>query len=166
MKILNVVLFGLLLLAIGCTKPPDYPDEPVIEFLRMTKTSMEQGALNNDSLTITISFTDGDGDIGNEDSENAQQIISAFFTDTRTDYEFSPTFAIPHIPDQGAGNGISGEINMSIFTSCCLYPDATPPCTASSEYPEDMLSYRIKIVDRAGNESNVIETPPITLLCN
>lgn len=144
----------------GCLRPPEYPLEPVIEFRQLSRDWMSQDQFNTDSLLITISFTDGDGDIGTEDGT-----FDLFITDTRDNF-MPPAYRLPKVPEQGTGNGISGEISFVVFTTCCFFPDGQDPCTVNPTYPTDTLSYLIYIRDRAGHTSNVIETPPIVLLCN
>ena len=158
-------VFLTLLFVLSCTKPPDYPDEPVIEFLSMSKNTMLQSDVFGDSLTVTISFTDGDGDIGQD--ENTAQI---FILDTRFDPpNLEPTISIPLVPEQGAGNGISGTMTFLLYSKCCfLYPPTGPvqTCEPIAGFPTDTtLVYEMYIIDRAGNESNRITTDPITLLC-
>ncbi len=147
------------LILTSCLNPPEYPIEPQIEFLRMTKGTMIQNQLNTDSLLLTIGFTDGDGDIGLEGGG-----FDLFITDTR-DNVMPPAYRIPKVPEQGIGNGISGEISFIIYTTCCYFPNGQDPCTSSTTYPVDTLSYLVYINDRAGHQSNVIETPPILLQC-
>lgn len=144
----------------GCLRPPEYPLEPVIEFRQLSRDWMSQDQFNTDSLLITISFTDGDGDIGTEDGT-----FDLFITDTRDNF-MPPAYRLPKVPEQGTGNGISGEISFVVFTTCCFFPDGQDPCTVNPTYPTDTLSYLIYIRDRAGHTSNVIETPPIVLLCD
>jgi len=164
MKIGNALFMVILLIGIilSCTKPPDYPDEPVIAFGRLTKTIIEQGNAGTrpDTLELIIDFTDGDGDIGSDS-------INVFLTDSRNGAR--EIFRINPIPKQGTGNGISGEIMIKMPNRvyfCCTFPNTTNTCFPSKEYPEDMVSYKVQIKDRAGNLSNEIETPPITILCN
>jgi len=146
-------------LLFACTNPPEYPLEPIIEYERITKNTLNQSAFNADSTLLTISFTDGDGDIGNEDS------ISIFIIDNRIDFE-QPGYKIPFIGEQGVGKGISGEISFVLPTSCCIYADGSPPCRPSTTQLLDTLTYDIYIIDRAGNESNRVTTEPIFLRCN
>ena len=156
-----------LLVALGfcfaCTNPPDYPDEPEIEFLRLSKPNLD--IPNRDSLLLTIGFTDGDGDLGYED-----KTPNIFFIDKRTDSDtVFLTYATPMVSLQGAGNGISGEISVvlnGIINVCCIYPDGSNPCQANPLFPTDTVVYEIYIKDRAGNESNRILADPIVLLCN
>jgi len=159
MKILKyAILISITsLFALSCTQPPDYPDEPVIKFERLSKSIMQQGNLLQDSLLLTISFTDGDGDLGDEENN-----VHIRLKDKRINLE-SATFSIPLIPEQGSGNGISGDINMVVFTSCCILDNRT--CEPFAELPVDTLIYEIQIEDRAGNLSNIVESDPIYLRC-
>lgn len=159
-----VIILGGFTLFQYCVKPPEYPVEPIIAFKSMLKNTMKQNGLGSDSLVITFTFTDGDGDLGFEDNSK-----SIFLVDTRDDVEKLP-YSIPFVGLQGVGNGISGEITVKFANSqtCCIYDPNTgvPPCDVK-DAPElrDTLSFRIRIKDRAGHFSNEIETDPIYLLC-
>lgn len=165
-RILPAALFSILL--VGCVQPPEYPIEPVIEFMSLSQDVIPQGKSSDNSLTITIGFTDGDGDIGHFGDESENQINDLFVRDLRTD-EISQQFIIWFVPEQGTTNGISGEISFDIPTTCCIFPDfvtdAILPCEPSTQYPVDTLIYEIYIQDRAGNESNRVLTQPIFLQC-
>ena len=95
---------------IACTKPPDYSDTPEIAFISLSETTMTQGSQNEEFITLTISFTDGDGDIGIDGGEP-----SVYFKDLRDGSEFI-TFVAPVVPEQGVGNGISGEMYIKVNT--------------------------------------------------
>lgn len=157
---------GLLLLfaIIGwrCLDAPNYPDEPFIEFLGSSKDTLLQGIFQEDSLTISFRFEDGDGDIGRTDQEPENNI---FFIDERTG-TLDNTFGIPTIPEDGAGNGVEGEVRILLFSTCCIYQDGSDPCMPNDQFPLDTVQYRIYIKDRAGHKSNEILTSPIILLCN
>lgn len=159
-RYLFLVLFVGTILA--CTNSPNFPITPEIEFIGASKNSMIQNSLNTDSIFISISFTDGDGDLGGITDASNQNI---FITDNRTG-EIYDRFRIPDIPQQGASNGISGDIIMRLYTTCCLFPENIPPCEAPLDYPTNELTLDISIMDRAGNMSNTITTPPIILLCD
>lgn len=164
MKIFSLASMLLVIaLIIGCIKPPDYPVEPNISFKSLSKNTMKQGqSPNDDFLYLTINFTDGDGDIGNDAGDTLTK-FNIEITDTR-DNSVIP-YKAPIVPLIGANNGISGEIELKLFTSCCLYSDGFRPCEAHPSIPADTLSYKVVLVDRAGHKSNVIETPPIYLDC-
>jgi hypothetical protein len=161
-------LFLLLLLAFfqACVEPPDYPEGPELEFVSLNKDTILQGSPgNNDELRITFSFTDGDGDLGTEPSK------PIVLTDMR-DGSQEWSFGFDAVPELGAANGISGEMTVIINTGfsgvCCIYErdDQVSPCGQPSILePIDTLIYQIQVTDRAGNVSNVIQTPPIFVLC-
>ncbi len=145
----------------GCVDSPNFPDEPRIELVGLSKDTMKQGIFQEDSLTVVFRFEDGDGDIGRTDQEPDNNV---FFIDERTG-TLDNTFGIPEIPHEGAGNGVEGEVRILLFSTCCIYPDGSDPCTINDQYPLDTVQYRIYIKDRAGHQSNEILTGPIVLLC-
>lgn len=150
----------------SCTQPPEYPIEPVIDFVNLSKSEMKQGRFGEDTTYVTISFTDGDGDIGHFKEGSQQVEADLFLTDLRTTAQ-SEQFSVWFIPELGSSNGISGEITFRLLTTCCIYPPNSnfEPCEPSAVYPVDTLVYEIYLVDRAGNESNRIQTDPIFLQC-
>lgn len=144
----------------ACASPPDYPIEPHIEFFSLSKDTLKRGIFN-DTTFITLSFTDGDGDIGSPDT------LDLFVYDTRTGL-LANQYTIPEVPELGANNGIKGEITVQVPSSCCLFdPDLLlDPC--KDEHPSllyDPIVYEIFIFDKAGHKSNVIQTPPVYIRC-
>ena len=155
----------LLLDATGwqCLNAPDYPDTPFIEFLSVSKDTLLQGQFMEDSLFVTFNFQDGDGDIGREEQDTTNNV---FFIDERSGV-VDNTFGIPAIPEEGAANGVEGEIKILLFSTCCYYSDGM--VDACEQHPTilfDTVQYRIYIMDRAGHKSNEILTSPIILKCN
>ena len=167
MKQLTIFLFSALaaMILASCVKRPDYPIEPVLNFIGMNKQIIAQGSPSSaaDTLAITFGFTDGDGDLGHPDGT-----LDIFLTDSRDGFE--ETLKLPVIPEQGSGNGISGEITVLVFNKpfniCCTYPNGQVPCTPSTVFPTDTFSYSIRIRDRAGHFSNSVQSERITILCN
>lgn len=161
-------LLFLLIIIVGaslfnnCAKSPNYPDEPEIGFVGFSKTTLRQGSINNDSTFLTISFRDGDGDLGLDETVLETNL---FLLDNRTG-ELYNQYKTPLIPEEGVGNGVEGEMRILLFTTCCTFPDNIPPCESPDLYPTDEITFDVYIEDRAGNQSNVITTPPLTLLCN
>ncbi|MCI4647795.1 hypothetical protein [Phaeodactylibacter sp.] len=159
-----VMILGLSLALISCVKPKDYPIEPKIEYIGFNKLTILQGGPNapNDTLFLRLGFTDGDGDLGNDDSA-----IDIFITDSRTP-RFQEIRKLPVIPEEGVGNGISGEIILrfpnKIDQICCL--EGEEACAGPIEgVPSETFSYQIQIRDRAGNLSNAVRTETVTILC-
>lgn len=141
----------------ACTQAPDFPLEPVISNLQIDKNILKQGLSNQDSLMISIDFTDGDGDIGSDS-------LSITVIDNR-DNSIAEQYKIPIVPEAGSGNGIEGTIYIRMSTTCCIYSSGQPPCSPSTIEPTNTLSYTLFIKDRSDNESNRLVTPDITLLC-
>ena len=153
-----IVFFMLSILLVGsCTSPSDFSDIPEIEFNAFSKGTLIQGSQNQDTVILRINFQDGDGDIG------SGQTLNIEVKDLRLDNSAPFTFLIPEIPEQGAENGISGTMDIRIFSVCCF--QGSIACQPFPDMPEDELRFSVQITDNAGNQSNVIETDPIRLLC-
>ena len=153
-----------LLLAWGCVQPPEYPLEPVLTFEGLSRDSMIQGSSLNDSLSVFLSFTDGDGDL----TPTAKDTVpNVFLVNRRTDEQVA-VFILNPIPTEGAENGISGDLRLRVFTTCCDYPAFVNEefCEPSSSYPLDTLLLEAYLVDAAGNESNRVDLAPIYLICD
>lgn len=161
----SITAFGMLVLgAVGCLSAPEYPIEPVVTFERLSRDSMIQGSLLEDSISVILSFTDGDGDISLLESDT----ISNVFLENRKTGETVSSFKLDPIPEQGAENGISGDLRLRVYTTCCDYPPFVLefPCQPSMSYPVDTLLLEAYIIDRAGNESNRVDLPPVYLICD
>ncbi|MFK8160846.1 MAG: hypothetical protein AB8H12_00145 [Lewinella sp.] len=154
-------LLPMVFLAVACVNPPEFPNEPVLTFEALNKSQIYQftnGPL--DSLQIHFSFTDGDGDLSQLDSDS----IDVFLTDSRLGLQ--TPFRLPLIPPEGTGNGISGDIFINLINTtgiCCIFNNRL--CAEDPTYPVDTFSYTIQIKDRAGNFSNIIRTDQIDILC-
>ena len=159
------LLLGLAVLSLAaCVKPPEYPIEPELTFLGLSRDSMVQGATLEDSILVRLGFTDGDGDI-TPDAESTEPNV--FVVNRRTNETVS-SFKLDPIDEPGAENGISGDLTLVVFTTCCDYPDFVLefPCTPSEAYPVDTLELEAFLIDRAGNESNRVALAPVFLICN
>jgi hypothetical protein len=172
-------IFYILLLfcvAVSCVKPPEYPLEPVITYNTeagdgFNKTTISQGGLNSisDTLVLTFSFTDGNGDIGFE-----ADTFDIFIWDSRDNFEEKRR--LPVIPDQGTGNGIEGTITLRFpnqpFNICCTYEDGSSwecgphPDADNPLFATDTFSYTLQIRDRSGSFSNKVQTEVVTILCD
>jgi len=149
----------------ACVKPPDYPPEPVIEYVNMSKTQMKQGKQREDSLTIYFNYTDGDGDLGYPKPDNRPSIFIKDGRDSFVRFQYT----LPYVEPQGTGNGISGVISIVVPTACCIYTTPQGATLTCKDVPTtfiDTLHYLITIKDRAGHISNEIQTGPIKLICH
>lgn len=150
------IILIIVVSVMGCVDPPEYPDEPVLSFISVSKdqviaqTIPENSNRVVDSIEVVFGFTDGDGDLGVTDSNNV------FLNDSRLPSGAGESFRINNIPQQGVGNGISGEISVVIPNLFC-FPNSAP---------RDTMQYLIQVVDKSGKRSNIIQTSDIILVCD
>ncbi|MDX2000974.1 MAG: hypothetical protein SFW35_00950 [Chitinophagales bacterium] len=173
MKFIHLFLAMLVLGIAGCIDEPNYPDEPVIEFASVSRDTLYASQFVTDSVLITVNFTDGDGDIGSDDSDGGTEFVACglnydsicqvvdtvpgfnlFALDNRSNNGIKciKPSRIPFVPENGSSKAISGD--MTFF--------ATVNCLSG---PVDTLSYQIMIRDRAGHCSNIVRTQDIIVIC-
>lgn len=153
----KALAYSLLFGVAACTTAPDIPDEPRLEFVSFSKGTMMQGRTIIDSVFMQVTFTDGDGDLG------SAEIVNLTITDNRTGDPYG-VFRVPEIPEPGANNGVTGTMTVKLFNTCCLEPEGEEVCEDVT-VPTNELSFDIVLTDRAGNQSNVLTTPALQLLC-
>lgn len=153
-------LIYLIFLIPACTDKNNISVIPSIKLIGLSKDTIKQGDLNQDSLFISISFEDGDGDLGWGSASSEKDI---FLIDKRTGL-VSDQFKIPDIPDAN-GEAISGILDVRVYTTCCLFTNNIPPCSSPVEFPTNTIRYEIYVKDRSGNESNRLVTNVVTLMC-
>jgi len=141
----------------GCIQPDKFPDEPHIKSVSINKTTIKN--LLEDFI-VSVEFEDGDGDMGITDTYPE---ANAFLIDNRTGYVDS--LKIPYISPSGNVKSISGTLNFTILSECCIAL-AGISCTPNATYPvADTVKYSVIIKDRAGNVSNMAEAPPLIITC-
>ena len=143
MKSILYILIPVILFSCKKDEEEKYPDTPAIEFVGMTPTSTTEF---QDQVRITISYQDGNGDIGTADPD----YYSLFVKDARLgaydNYHIQPLSP----PDQTLQ--IEGELDV-VLTGLFVLD------TVGSE----TTSFSIKIRDRAGNFSNEVQTGSLTI---
>lgn len=144
----------------GCRKAEEFPEEPIIEF-----KSFETFG---DSASLTVSFTDGDGDIGLDDADNQPPFDSGstYYFNLFVEYfelrngtwehvefdEIQLYYRIPRITPTGQNKVLEGDLSVAIDPlSLFVTPDA------------DTIRYSVHIVDRALHVSNTVQTSDIIL---
>ncbi|NLA24411.1 MAG: hypothetical protein GX879_05535 [Bacteroidales bacterium] len=170
MKIaLYISSFALLTaIFVSCFKIESLPPEPEISFKYFTLTN-DVDELGNQALKgeLCISFVDGDGDIGFKeisDTAMAESIKSVFVKKLKkieesfqeVNLSVPMTYWIPFFETSGNNPSLRGDI---IVHDINFYPP----------YETDTIKFTIYIKDRAGNKSNIVETPefvPIDSLIN
>jgi len=140
MKIRYLSMIMLFLLA--CEEDtPGFSELPEIELLSITPAVVQA---QQDSIVFEIQYKDGNGDLGSNDDSKR----NVFVTDLRIDLEHA--FRIQQLAPSGSEIAIQGS--FKIFLENTLITGADP---------EEKVSFEVYVVDRAGNESNVITTPEI-----
>ena len=142
MKKLTYILFAIVLL-FSCEKEQVTSDTPIIEFKSISPTTVQE---YSDEIIITISYSDGNGDLG----ENNPDIHNLFVEDNRNGIVYQ--FRIPHLAPDNNSIAIEGDFNITINGS-----------GITDESSSQQVNYTIYVTDRAGNKSNTITTSTITI---
>jgi len=161
-KISLILIIPLLAGLTGCIKEEQYPLEPHIEFGGFATAKDVSG---KDSLgAITISYTDGDGNIGLFAWDTVEprkynfylkflqyvnnELVEVIPVDTSVNFNAR----IPLLTPAGRNKNIKGDITMYLE----LY-------FARQILLSDTIAFEIFIKDRDLNISNVVETPMFIL---
>ncbi|MDF2448876.1 MAG: hypothetical protein K0R26_1380 [Bacteroidota bacterium] len=158
---MNSLFFKYLLLGacgfilISCVKKTSYPTVPEIEYQAFYPYA-------GDSADIQIKFTDGDGDIGGGETDSTRNFwVTYYYKDTVTQkytaYYIAQKndtlrtgYAIKAPGDAYKGKPISGEVNVRLQQM-------------RHSKKVKSLKYVIYLFDAAGNKSNVVTTPEISV---
>ncbi len=158
-KVPGALLAAMLpMLLASCLKTEEFPKEPHIAF-----KSYEQHA---DSARLTISFTDGDGDIGLDQGDTlapfnpGSQWYHNFFVDyykkqgvewVLQQFMLPLYYRIPVITPTGQNKALQGDISVKIASQ--VLP----------QVPGDTVRFSVRIADRALHESNTVYTNTIVV---
>ncbi len=159
---INIGLIILMVLLISCTKNDHFSDTPEIAFVSFTKIQNTTGI--DDKGILTISFTDGNGDIGLSQTDTLPPFnygspwyYNFFITYyemqkgvlTKAELPNTNNSRIPLVSD-GSGKPVKGEIEVELYIN-----------NPFSAY--DTIAFEVAIADRALNMSNTIMTPYILI---
>ena len=162
-KISFIVIILALVLS-SCLKAEEYPLEPIIKY--------ESFNVMNDSATLVISFTDGDGDIGLNPSDTTGDyspsnyfhhnlFVEYYEKDDALGWVRGKTldgddidflYRVPYLTPNGNNKALKGEIQVTIE------PTYYNPFSTQS----DTIMYRITLADRSLKVSNTVESGIIT----
>jgi hypothetical protein len=139
----NIIYLSAIVLLFSCEKEQVISDTPIIEFKSISPATVQE---YSDDIIITISYSDGNGDLG----ENNPDIHNLFVEDNRNGIVYQ--FRIPHLAPDNNSIAIEGDFNITINGS-----------GITDESSSQQLNYAIYVTDRAGNKSNTITTSNITI---
>ena len=140
-----MIFLPALLILIGCNKDEvvKLSDIPKIELRSLSQDTIRQF---KDVLYIRIFYQDGNGDVGFENPEE----YALFIRDIRL--EAFDGFYIGPLAPPDANVPIQGELNIE-FPSLFLFGNGSIENTR----------FQIKMIDRAGNESNLLQTGNVAI---
>ncbi|MEZ4757738.1 MAG: hypothetical protein R2817_12990 [Flavobacteriales bacterium] len=141
---------GAVLLLSACLKKEEFPPEPTIAF-----KSLEQFG---DSASLTITFTDGDGDIGLDDTDTEapfepgsdyyhnlfvgfDQLNNGVWQEVQLALPLN--YRVPRITPSGQNKALSGELAVALKPW---------PIIPGSE--GDTVRFDVRLLDRSLNASN------------
>ena len=139
----NLIYILIMLLLFSCKKDDTFSVVPTIEFKRINPSIAQEYF---DDINIIISYTDGDGDLG----ENNPDVYNLFVLDNRNGIEYK--FRISELTPNGNEIAIEGNFNIKINGS-----------GITNSLTSQQVNYDIYVTDRAGNFSNTVSTSSITI---
>lgn len=132
------------LFIVGCSDDePEYSNTPELEFVSISPSSITEF---QEEVAITIKYRDGDGDLG----ENDPDVKNLYVTDQRNGVKYS--YRVPELSPSGSVIAIEGNLEI----------DMNSLSVVGSGTSESAI-FDVYIVDRAGNQSNVITTSAVTV---
>ena len=150
--------FFLLTLA-ACEVVPEYPKQPEISYASAFFQEMPQ----TDYIYLSFNYKDGDGDLGLNDEEmrtldsaSRFNIFPVLYRKVGNTYlelkEFSYNGTFPRLRQSLVAGPIEGSLQYRLGSFNFFNEDSS------------IAKIRVYIRDRAGNKSNVIETPPFPVV--
>lgn len=134
---------GAALLMASCQPEEPAPVAPVLEFLSINATEVESAST---SLTVTLSYRDHQGDLGWADPDQHALEVQ----DTRL--ENPDTYHVPPLTPDGMELDIDGTFVVNL-----------PPLFLLGNGGDEQTRLTFRITDRAGNASNITESPTILI---
>ena len=127
----------------SCNKKEQSTNVPKIEFISISPSSVVEYV---NSITLTISYDDLDGDLG----ENNPNVSNLFILDSRNGVQYN--YRISQLAPDDANIHIKGTLNIVIKNTAITDNSSSQSAT-----------YAVYLKDRTGNISNVVFTSAITV---
>lgn len=150
-KPLKIVLYSaLILLMASCKKEKGNDPLPIVSNTpNIVSVSINDYSINQfDDLQFTIAYTDGDGDLGEEDAD----VNSIFITDKRN-INIVHEFHLQPLAPIGKVTTIQGNLKVHLNNVILL----------DQNNNTELVQFTIQLKDRAGNLSNLVTTPAVTI---
>lgn len=138
-----IFLLSCVLVFSSCKKEEEDPIAPVLEFKSISSTSVVQF---DNEIVVTFGYEDHQGDLGHQDPD----IVSLRVKDARLDE--ADMYHIPPMTPEEQELHIKGTYSVNLNHVFLLGNGAS-----------ETTKFTIQIQDRAGNWSNEIVTPVVTI---
>lgn len=152
-KLKYLVVVALIAFTYSCVKKKTYSQDPEITYKAFT---LDTGTTAN----MTITFADGDGDIGKENSDTTRNLfMNYYYKDTITQQfvafwngtdSLKSGYTVHKPNDEYNGKPISGEVTLHMG----FYRHSKKIKT---------IRYVIYMYDNSGHKSNVVTTPDLVV---
>jgi hypothetical protein len=139
-----ILTLSSIFLFTGCKKEESISNTPFIKFISITPNPSIK---YQDEITITIEYTDGNGDLG----ENTADVKNLFVTDSRNNV--TSEFRIPQLAPDNSNIIIRGNLAIHL----------PPQGFVDDSHTSETVTYTIYVKDRAGNTSNTVQTSVLTI---
>ncbi len=144
MKKIALIVFLFCTLFISCKKDEEINYSPSIEFKSISPGTIEE---YRDSVVITISYLDKNGDLG----ENETEMPNAFVRDIRNNLTYS--FRIRQL---APNTDIAIQGNLEI-----VVPQVA---RINNNSASESATFEVYVKDRSGMESNKVTTSAVTIV--
>lgn len=151
-RIFSLALAVSALGVLGCSDDePIFPLEPAITFVSFTPDTVTSDFSidgEQEDLTLTLNYTDGDGDLGAENEQDTTN-FNFFLKDLRENHPdgFDGLIrgTMPSLTADARNPSIQGQITFSLPVGLVNY---------NTDGSLDSTRFELWVLDRAGNESN------------
>lgn len=162
---------------IACKKPPEFPTTPEISFVSISKTIVfeDQGpneVVKSDSVTISIYFKDGNGDLGSINASNENYFCKVYLKQgnefnvlldsTRYDSLTKKQIVIP-LTKNGTYPPLNPDGRLGPIEGTLNFSPSLRLLAVLPNLNKYTLKFEVYILDNAGNKSNTVETSPIDI---
>jgi len=164
----TAVFLAIPVLMTACLKPEEFPDEPILTFksIEQKYELFPNGTAPERVINVTVGFTDGDGDIGLDDTDTQSPFgngeahyfnfqvdfmkrIAGVWTDVLSNYKNR----MKRISPSGQDPTLNGEITLKVGP----YPGPRPDFYPVIETGDTMMAV-VWLEDRSLNRSNTVSS--------
>lgn len=163
-QIRQIFLFLLILILGDCKQRPTFPASPEISFLDIKKIKTQGSSGAKDSVTITLSFKDGDGDLGSTETQNYFAELQAKQDGVFKQIVVKDTIPIVYLDKNGKFPPLNPDGRQGPIEGTLSYGVSTELAKYFGDSSSVSVKFKVYIKDNAGHPSNTIETPEVTIL--